>query len=79
MKRFVSIFAGVLLFLFAFCFCGGIVFFDINRHVYAWMVASALLASLVIWALLHLSDRIDALQKRVDALEAAQKNTDCAE
>lgn len=79
MKRFVSIFAGILVFLFIFCFCGGFIFFDINRHFYAWMVASAFLASLVIWVLLRLSDQIDALQKRVDALEAAQKGSDPTE
>lgn len=76
MTRFLSIFACVILCLFVFCFCGGWIFFDIQKHIYPWMFGTALIASVIIWAFLRLSDRIDALQKRVDELEKAQKATE---
>lgn len=79
MKRFVGIFACVTIGLFVFYFCGGWIFFDIQKHLYPWILGTALIASVIIWALLRLSDRIDALQKRVDALEAAQKGSDPTE
>lgn len=72
MKRFLGIFVCTLILLFIFAFCGGLAFFDLHRHVYSWIFFVALIAALVIWAFLRLSDQIDALQKRVDELENAQ-------
>lgn len=72
MKRFVQVFAVVLVLLYVFAFLGGFVLFDIKRNFYIWMLGAALLLSLILWAFLQLSDQIDALQKRVDALEKAQ-------
>lgn len=76
MKRFISIFACALIFLFVFAFCGGLSLFDLHQHVYGWIFLVALIATFVIWAFLRLSDQIDALQKRVDALEKAQSNAE---
>ena len=76
MKRFLSIFAATLLLLFLFIFFGGFYFLDVQRHVYAWMFLASLGIALVIWAFLRLDDKIEALQKRVDELEAARQKTD---
>ena len=73
MKRFLGIFAAVLLALFLFTFFGGSYFLDIQRHFYAWMLPAGLCIALVIWALWRLDDKVEALQKRVDELEARQK------
>lgn len=72
MKRFIQVFAVVLVLLYVFAFLGGFVLFDIKRNFNLWMFGAALLFSLILWAFLRLSDQIDALQKRVDALEKAQ-------
>ena len=76
MKRFLGIFAAVLLFLFLFTFFGGFYFLDIQRHIYAWTIPAGLGIALVIWALWRLDDKVEALQKRVDELEAARQKTD---
>lgn len=76
MKRFFGIFVCALIFLFIFAFCGGLSLFDLHQHVYNWIFFVALIAALVIWAFLRLSDQIDALQKRVDALEKAQNTAE---
>ena len=76
MKRFLGIFAAALLFLFLFTFFGGSCFLDIQHHFYAWMFPAALGITLIIWAFWRLDDKIEALQKRVDELEAAQQKTD---
>jgi len=75
MKRFLSIFAATLLLLFLFIFFGGFYFLDVQCHVYAWMFLVSLGITLVVWAFLRLDDKIIALQKRVDELEAAQQKT----
>ena len=76
MKRFLGIFAAALLVLFLFTFFGGFYFLDVQRHVYAWMFPVGLSITLVIWAFWRLDDKIEALQKRVDELEAARQKTD---
>lgn len=76
MKRFLGIFAATLLFLFLFIFFGGFYFLDVQRHVYAWMFLISLGIALVIWAFWRLDDKVEALQKRVDELEAARQKTD---
>ena len=76
MKRFLGIFAATLLFLFLFIFFGGFYFLDVQRHVYAWMFLVSLGITLIIWAFWRLDDKIEALQKRVDELEAARQKTD---
>lgn len=76
MKRFLGIFAAALLFLFLFTFFGGSYFLDIQRHFYAWMLPVSLGIAFVIWAFWRLDDKVEALQKRVDELEAAQKSTE---
>ena len=76
MKRFLGIFAAVLLFLFLFTFFGGAYFLDIQRHFYAWMLPAGFGIALVIWAFWRLDDKIEALQKRIDELEAARQKTD---
>ena len=41
-----------------------------------WMVVPpALVLAVLVWTFLKMDDKITALQKRVDELEAAQKNT----
>ena len=41
-----------------------------------WMVVPpALVLAVLVWTFLKMNDNIPALQKRVDELEAAQKNT----
>lgn len=75
MKRFLGIFATALLFLFLFTFFGGFYFLDVQRHVYAWMFLVGLGIALVVWALWRLDDKVEALQKRVAELEAAQQKT----
>ena len=76
MKRFLGIFAASLLFLFQFTFFGGSYFLDIQHHFYAWMFPVSLGIAFVIWAFWRLDDKVEALQKRVDELEAAQKSTE---
>lgn len=76
MKRFLGIFAATLLFLFLFIFFGGFYFLDVQRHVYAWMFLISLGIALVIWAFWRLDDKVEALQKQVDELEAARQKTD---
>lgn len=76
MKRFLGIFAAALLFLFLFTFFGGSYFLDIQRHFYAWIFPVSLGIAFVIWAFWRLDDKVEALQKRVDELEAAQKSTE---
>lgn len=76
MNRFLGIFAAALLFLFLFTFFGGSYFLDIQRHFYAWMFPVGLGIAFVIWAFWRLDDKVEALQKRVDELEAAQKNAE---
>lgn len=76
MKRFLGIFATALLFLFLFTFFGGSYFLDIQHHFYAWMFPVSLGIAFVIWAFWRLDDKVEALQKRVDELEAAQKSTE---
>lgn len=76
MKRFLGIFATALLFLFLFTFFGGSYFLDIQHHFYAWMFPASLGIAFVIWAFWRLDDKVEALQKRVDELEAAQKSTE---
>ena len=73
MKRFLGIFATALLFLFLFTFFGGSYFLDIQHHFYAWMFLVSLGIALVIWAFWRLDDKVEALQKRVAELEAAQQ------
>ena len=75
MKRFLGIFAATLLLLFLFIFFGGFYFLDVQRHVYAWMFPVGLSITLVIWAFWRLDDKVEALQKRVAELEAAQQKT----
>ena len=70
MKRFLGIFAAALLFLFLFTFFGGSYFLDIQHHFYAWMFPVSLGIAFVIWAFWRLDDKVEALQKRVDELEA---------
>lgn len=76
MKRFLGIFATALLFLFLFTFFGGSYFLDIQHHFYVWMFPVSLGIAFVIWAFWRLDDKVEALQKRVDELEAAQKSTE---
>lgn len=76
MKRFLGIFATALLFLFLFTFFGGSHFLDIQHHFYAWMFPVSLGIAFVIWAFWRLDDKVEALQKRVDELEAARQKTD---
>ena len=76
MKRFLGIFAAALLFLFLFTFFGGSNILDIQHHFYAWMFPVSLGIAFVIWAFWRLDDKVEALQKRVDELEAAQKNAE---
>ena len=76
MKRFLGIFVATLIFLFLFIFFGGSYFLDIQRHFYAWMFPVSLGIALIVWAIWRLDDKIEALQKRVDALEASQQKTD---
>lgn len=75
MKRFLGIFAATLLFLFLFTFFGGFYFLDVQHHVYAWMFPVGLGIALVIWTFWRLDDKVEALQKRVAELEAAQQKT----
>ena len=75
MKRFLGIFAATLLFLFLFTFFGGSYFLDIQHHFYAWMFPVGLGIALVIWTFWRLDDKVEALQKRVAELEAAQQKT----
>ena len=75
MKRFLGIFAATLLFLFLFTFFGGFYFLDVQHHFYAWMFPVGLGIVLVIWAFWRLDDKVEALQKRVAELEAAQQKT----
>ena len=76
MKRFLSIFFCTLLLLLLFTFCGGILLFDLHENVYGWTLPVSLCISAVIAVCWKMDDKITALQKRVDELEAAQKSTE---
>lgn len=73
MKRFLSIFFCTLLLLLLFTFCGGVLLFDLHKNIYGWTLPVSLCISAVIAVCWKMDDRITALQKRVDELEAAQK------
>ena len=70
MKRFLQIYAVVLIFSFVFLFFGGSALFDFQRHFFAAGAACAFIAALVFSAFLSLTEKIEALEERVRALEA---------
>ena len=76
MKRFLSIFFCTLLLLLLFTFCGGIFLFDLHKNVYGWTLPVSLCISAVISVCWKMDDKITALQKRVDELEAAQNTAE---
>lgn len=73
MKRFLALFFSILVLLLLFTFFGGFLLFDLNRNVYAWTLPTSFVVSAAAAAFWKMEDRITALQKRVDELEAAQK------
>ena len=73
MKRFLALFFCILVLLLLFTFFGGVLLFDLNRNVYAWTLPTSLVISAAAAAFWKMEDRITALQKRVDELEAAQR------
>ena len=72
--KFFAVFIACLAAVFAFAMFGGMMFFA--RYGYFWptMVVVALVLAALVSALLGLSDRMDALEKRIRELEE-QHNT----
>ena len=48
----------------------------VHLHRVRRLLAAALVLAVLIWTFLKMDDKITALQKRVEELEAAQKNAE---
>lgn len=69
MKQFFGIFMVCLLFLLIFFFFGGFLLFYPARHPYLTAAIVAFLVALIIHAYVCQSEKIDALEKRIENLE----------
>lgn len=74
MKRFLQVFAVTLVFCLLFAFFGGIYLFDFSSNIFTAITACAFLLALILYGFLAQSDRIDALEKRLAALEQQSRD-----
>ena len=73
MTRFLQIYAGVRTFSLVSLYFGGSALFAFQRHFFAAGAACAFIAALVFSAFLSLTEKIEALEERVRALEAGKE------
>ena len=74
--KFLKVFAATLVVLFVFVFFGGWQLLNFTKHFYIAVVSCALIAALLLYCLLVMSDKIEQLQKRVRDLEEQTKKDD---
>ena len=73
---FFAVLAASLFFVFLFTVFGGYSLLLWCQQSLWMIVPPALVLAVLIWTFLKMDDKITALQKRVDELEAAQKSTE---
>lgn len=73
---FFAVLVACLFFVFLFTVFGGYSLLLWCQQSLWMIVPPALVLAILIWAFLKMDDKITALQKRVDELEAAQKTSD---
>ena len=69
MKRFVSLFAVILIFMVVFLFFGGYNLFDFSKHPWLVVLACSLVIAAVVHAFMIMDDKIESLQERIRELE----------
>ena len=69
MKKFLMTFSICLVLVFVFMFFGGSMLLDLSRHFYAFLVFISLALAVLVTVLEALWEKLEALEKRVRALE----------
>ena len=69
MKKFLMTFFICLVLVFVFMFFGGSMLLDLSRHFYAFLVFISLALAVLVTVLEALGEKLEALEKRVRALE----------
>lgn len=69
MKKFLMTFFICLVLVFVFMFFGGSMLLDLSRHFYAFLVFISLALAVLVTVLEALWEKLEALEKRVRALE----------
>ena len=72
MKKFLMTFFICLVLVFVFMFFGGSVLLALSRHFYAFLVFIALILAVLISAFAAQSEKLEALEKRVQELEGRE-------
>lgn len=67
--RFLKIFLMILIVFFLFVFFGGWMLFEFTERVYLTTAVLALIVSAVVYAFVHLFEKVENLEKRVKELE----------
>ena len=76
MKKFLMTFFICLVLVFVFMFFGGSVLLDLSRHFYAFLVFIALILAVLISAFAAQSEKLEALEKRIQELENNERGPD---
>ena len=76
MKKFLMTFFICLVLVFVFMFFGGYVLLDLPRHFYAFLVLVALILAVLISAFEAQSEKLEALEKRIQELENNERGPD---
>ena len=71
MKDFISTFAIILVLIFLFLLFGGALLLE---HFWLSVIFISFLVSLVVYAFIKTSDKIEQLEKRIECLEAEKKD-----
>ena len=74
MKEFLATFAIILVLLFVFFLFGGYILFDFSRNFWIATVSCAFMLSVIVTYFVKLSDRVDALEKRLDEIAEEKKD-----
>lgn len=69
MKRFIQVYLSTLIGLTIFMFCGGHLLFDFHRRFYLSLAMVALVATLIITSFISQAEKLENLEKRIQALE----------
>ncbi len=67
--KFLKIFLMILISSFLFVFFGGWMLFEFTKRVYLTTAVLALIVSVVVYGFVHLSEKVEMLEKRVKELE----------
>lgn len=76
MKKFLMTFFICLVLVFVFMFFGGSMLLDLSRHFYAFLIFIALILAVLISAFGALSEKLEALEKRIQELEDREREQD---